>query len=97
MSTPSLQLSITLTSKPYLDDLVIYKRQADNLILSEYEYLTFLTFDIYDRSGSLVYYLAPSSLQLFVIGNESLFTLGFVDNEGCPRYLANEIHRRNDL
>ena len=36
-------------------------------------------------------------MQLLVISNQGLRALGFVENEGCPRYLADEIHRRDDL
>ena len=59
--------------------------------------MTFFAFNIYYRSGSLVYDLAPAGLQLLVIGNQGLLPLGFVENEGCPRYLADKIHRRDDL
>lgn len=36
-------------------------------------------------------------MQLLAIGNQGLLPLGFVEDEGCPRHLANEIHRRDDL
>jgi hypothetical protein len=36
-------------------------------------------------------------LELFVIGNQGLLPLWLIEKEGCPRYLADEIHRGYDL
>ena len=36
-------------------------------------------------------------MELFVIGNQGLLPLWLIENEGCPRYLAYEIHRGYDL